>query len=140
MSAQMLGLIVLQAELAHRNWTEHPTVLEFEERTEFGRRPFRGPLLIMFGDLDAITDIDSLKETIASTCKALESSDSQEICTSLSISGSITFPSFRPARASGLVGLGTDSSYLEVGTLDAARKLLRASGGRKPSIHDFPSF
>lgn len=66
------------AELAHRNWTEQHTVLEFEERTAFGRRPFRGPLLILSGDLDAITDIDSLKEIVAGTCKAIESGDSQE--------------------------------------------------------------
>lgn len=66
------------AELGHRNWTEHPTVLEFERRTEFGRKPFRGPLLIMSGDLDAITDIDSLKETVTDTCEALDSGASQE--------------------------------------------------------------
>lgn len=66
------------AELAYRNWTEYPTVLEFEERTEFGRRPLRGPLLIMSGDLDAIADIDSLKETITATCEILESGGFQE--------------------------------------------------------------
>ncbi|KAG6362604.1 hypothetical protein INS49_007696 [Diaporthe citri] len=66
------------AELAHRNWTEHPAVLEFERRTAFGRRPFRGPLLVMSGDLDAITDIDGLKETVTDTCEALGTGKSQE--------------------------------------------------------------
>lgn len=66
------------AGLAHRNWTEHPAVLEFERRTAFGRRPFRGPLLILSGDLDAITDIDGLRETVTDTCETLESGESQE--------------------------------------------------------------
>lgn len=66
------------AELAYRNWTEHPTVLEFEKRTAFGRRPFRGPLLVMSGDLDVITDIDSLRDTVTETCDTLESGDSQD--------------------------------------------------------------
>lgn len=129
------------AELAHRNWTEHPTVLEIEERTAFGRRSFRGPLLIISGDLDAITDINSLKETVAGTCEALDSGDSSRVCTSLSISGSITFPSFRPARASGLVGLGSDSSpsHLEHGMLSVAGELSRASGEENPPTHCFPT-
>ncbi|WYZ41210.1 hypothetical protein EsH8_V_000105 [Colletotrichum jinshuiense] len=57
------------AETAHRNWTEHPSVLEFERRTAVGRRPFKGPLLILSGDVDSITDIENLRDVVRDTCR-----------------------------------------------------------------------
>lgn len=110
------------AELAYRNWTEHPTVLEFENRTAFGRKSFKGPLLIMSGDLDSITNINSLKETVRDTCEASEARNAKQSL-ELAEYSRITSLSSRPARLSGLSGLGTGSSHLEINLWDAVRKL-----------------
>lgn len=75
---QVSGLGAPLMGMAHQSWTEHPAVLEFERRTAVGRRPFRGPLLIISGTLDSVTDIKNLRETINDTCKALRSSDSPQ--------------------------------------------------------------
>lgn len=73
---QVSGLGAPLAEMAHRNWTEQPAVLEFERRTEVGRSPFKGPLLIISGSLDAVTDIKNLRETVNDACEAFGSSGS----------------------------------------------------------------
>ncbi|KAL2272184.1 hypothetical protein FJTKL_07446 [Diaporthe vaccinii] len=101
---QVASIGALLAELGHRNWTEHPTVLEFERRTGFGRKPLRGPLLIMSGDLDAITDIDSLKETVTDTCDALDSGASQESLHFVEYIGLNHFPVIQASQGKWLTG------------------------------------
>ncbi|KAL1868936.1 hypothetical protein Daus18300_005772 [Diaporthe australafricana] len=87
------------AELAYRNWTEHPTVLEFENRTEFGRKSFKGPLLVMSGDLDSITNINSLKETVKDTCKASEARNASENLEFAEYTGQNHFPVIQASQS-----------------------------------------
>lgn len=96
---QVSGLGVPLVEMAHRNWTEHPAVLEFEKRTAVGRRPFKGPLLIISGDRDSVTDINNLRETVNDTCEALESNESKEILHFMEYTGMNHFPVIQASQS-----------------------------------------
>lgn len=87
------------AELAYRNWTEHPAVLEFEERTAVGGRPFRGPLLIMSGDMDAVADIENLRETVSDTCGVNGSGGLQESLQFVEYTGINHFPVIQASQS-----------------------------------------
>ncbi|KAH8788072.1 putative secretory lipase [Diaporthe sp. PMI_573] len=99
---QVSGLGAPLAETAHRNWTEHPAVLEFEKRTAVGRRGFKGPLLIVAGDVDSITDINNLRETVNDTCEALGSSDSRESLQFVEYIGLNHFPVIQASQSNWL--------------------------------------
>ncbi|KAG8156626.1 hypothetical protein KVR01_013577 [Diaporthe batatas] len=75
---QVSGLGAPLGDMAYRNWTEQPAVLEFERRTAVGRRLFKGPMLVISGSLDAVTDINNLRETVNDTCEAIELSESPQ--------------------------------------------------------------
>ena len=96
---QVSGVGAPLAEMAHRNWTEQPAVLEFEKRTAVGRAPFKGPLLIMSGDLDSITDINNLKDTVKDTCEALKSSEAQESLQFVKYTGLNHFPVIQASQS-----------------------------------------
>lgn len=96
---QVASIGATLAELAYRNWTEHPAVLEFENRTEFGRRSFKGPLLVVSGDLDVITDIEGLKETVTDTCDVLKSENSEESLQFVEYIGQNHFPVIQASQA-----------------------------------------
>ncbi|KAJ0120726.1 uncharacterized protein J7T55_015458 [Diaporthe amygdali] len=96
---QVASIGAPSVEMAYRNWTEQPTVLEFEKRAATGRKPFKGPFLIMSGDLDSITDINNLKETVRDTCGTFDTKGVQESLQFVEYTGQNHFPVIQASQS-----------------------------------------
>lgn len=127
-------------ELAYRNWTEHPAVVEFEERTAVGRRPFRGPLLIMSGDLDAVTDIENLRETVSDTCEAMVSGGFQETLQFVEYTGINHFPVIQASQRRWLGWTRERFFSSDVANVGCSTEVVQGFRGEQAIDALFPNF
>ncbi|KAL2835324.1 Alpha/Beta hydrolase protein [Aspergillus pseudoustus] len=63
-----LAFTLLEGEQVRANWTGNELVGEWQERVSSGRKEFRGPLLVIVGEEDALP-LDMLEEDVERTCK-----------------------------------------------------------------------
>ncbi len=55
-------------QLARPSWQKDPTVQRYAGMVEVGRKKFRGPLLVLAGDIDIIVPFDSIASAVDDTC------------------------------------------------------------------------
>ncbi|KAK1828895.1 putative secretory lipase [Podospora conica] len=58
----------VKTPLAKDGWQKHPTVQAYAGMTAVGGRKFKGPLLVLAGEVDAIASFGAVKTAVAETC------------------------------------------------------------------------
>ena len=73
--ALLMGMLKSGVTLTKPDWKQNKHMVDFQERAQVGRKPFAGPMLVVFGEADPRLSIDIATKTVEETANAFPKSN-----------------------------------------------------------------